>query len=348
MKYTNQPIKRRWPRRVLAVLVVGAILIVGATVAIRYVYHRNLQPLDNNATVHLVAIEEGASVDSIANKLEQEKIIRSAWAFRLYVSSKEVRSALQAGSYELASSQSIPEIVSQLTRGKVATNLVTILPGQRIDQVRKRLVQEGFAEKDVDAALNPKNYAGHPALVDKPAGASLEGYLYPDSYQRSSGTDVATLIRASLGEMNDHLTPELRSDFARHGLSTYQAIILASIIEKEVPKQSDREQVAQVFLKRLSIGMRLESDATASYGAVLAGQKPSSSFPSVYNTYQNAGLTPTPISNVTESALKAVAHPATTDWLYFVSGDDGTTHFAKTLPDHEANVVRYCTKLCAQ
>ncbi len=347
MRYTSKP-KRRWPRRILAVVLIGIVLVVGATAGVRFVYNQNLKAVGTSSEIQLVTVEEGATVDGIAKQLEEKKLIRSAWAFRLYVSSKEVRGALQAGSYELAQSQSIPEIVSQLTRGKVATNLVTILPGQRIDQVRKRLLQEGFKEADVNAALNPANYTGHPALVDKQAGASLEGYLYPDSYQRSGNTEVATIIGASLEEMNEHLTPDLRNAFAAQGLSTYQAIILASIIEKEVPKQEDREQVAQVFLKRLRIGMRLESDATASYGAILAGQAPSSSYPSAYNTYQNGGLPPTPISNVTSSSLKAVANPASTDWLYFVSGDDGTTHFSKTLAEHEANVTQYCTVLCGR
>jgi len=346
MRYTNRPVKRRWPRRILLIVLIGLALTITATVAIRYVYNENLKPVSSSPEVHLVTIDAGATVDAIAKKLEQEKLIRSAWAFRLYVSSKEVRSALQAGEYELAPSQSIPEIVSQLTRGAVATNLVTILPGQRIDQIRKRLVQEGFPEKEVDDALNPANYAGMPALVDKPQAASLEGYLYPDSYQKSGGTGAAAIITASLREMNGKLTPDLRSAFARQGLSTYQGIILASIVEKEVSKQADRDQVAQVFLKRLRMDMRLQSDATTSYGAILAGEEPRSGYPSAYNTYQNVGLPPTPVGNVTESSLKAVAYPATTDWLYFVSGDDGITHFSKTLAEQEANIERYCKESC--
>lgn len=347
MKYTSRPSRRRWPRRLLAIFLIGGLLIIGATVAVRFVYDENLKPVDANTQVHPIAIQKGASVESIARQLEQEKLIRSAWAFQLYVSSKEVRDALQAGNYEFASSQSIPEIVSQLTRGRVATNLVTILPGQRIDQTRKRLIQEGFTRADVDAALNPGNYIGHPALVDKPTGASLEGYLYPDSYQKGGDTSAQSIIAAALKEMNGHLTPDLRAAFAQQGLSTYQAIIMASIVEKEVPKQSDRDQVAQVLLKRLRIGMRLQSDATASYGAVLAGQKPSSTYGSAYNTYQNAGLPPTPVSNVTSSSLKAVAHPSDTNWLYFVSGDDGTTHFSNALAEHEANVAKYCKEACS-
>jgi len=348
MKYANRTYKRRWPKRLIIIGLVSIALIVAATVAVRHVYNENLKPVSSSQELQTVVVEEGATADEIAQQLEERRLIRSAWAFKLYISSKEVRNALQAGTYELSPSQGIPEIVAQLTHGKIATNLVTILPGQRIDQVRTRLIQEGFSEKTVDEALDPAQYAGHPSLVDKPEGASLEGYLYPESYQKTGNTSAGTIIAASLDQMDKQLTPDLRSAFASRGLSTYQAIILASIVEKEVSKEEDRKQVAQVFLKRLQIGMRLQSDATTSYGAVLDGQEASSGYSSPYNTYQNVGLPPTPISNVSASSLRAVAAPANTDWLYFVSGDDGTTHFSKTLAEQEANIRQYCKELCAQ
>lgn len=343
MNYSQEVRKRRWPRRLLVVAIAGAILVIGGTVAVRYTYNQNLQPVSQSQQFQTVTIESGATVEQIASQLEEMGLIRSAWAFRLYVSSKEVRNSLQAGTYEIAPNQGIPEIVGQLTGGKIATNLVTILPGQRIDQVRKRLIQDGFTEAQVDGALDPARYARHPALVDKPAGVSLEGYIYPESYQKTGQTEVDTIIGNALDQMDKQLTPDIRSAFARQGLSTYQAIILASIVEREVSSQQDREQVAQVFLKRLKIGMRLQSDATASYGAILNGAEPSSSYDSPYNTYRYDGLPSTPISNVSASSLRAVAYPASTDWLYFVSGDDGTNHFSKTLQEHEANVIEYCS-----
>jgi UPF0755 protein len=348
MKYTSREPKRRWPRRLLVVAVILIVLIVCATVAVRYVYNQNLRPVSSSQTAQSITVEEGASVDEIATLLEEKGLIRSAWAFKLYVSSKEVRNALQAGTYELAPSQSVAEIVSQLTHGKIATNLVTILPGQRIDQVKNRLIQDGFSEADVDEALDPATYAGHPALVDKPEGASLEGYLYPDSFQRTSSTSAKTVVAAALDEMDKHLTPDLRAAFSKQGLSTYQAIILASIVEREVSEADDRPQVAQVFLKRIRMGMPLQSDATTAYGAILDGVKPTSKYDSAYNTYSVKGLPPTPISNMTADSLQAVAHPSNSDWLYFVSGDDGTTHFSRTLAEHEANVAQYCKENCSQ
>ncbi|HEU4914647.1 MAG TPA: endolytic transglycosylase MltG [Candidatus Saccharimonadales bacterium] len=348
MKYSNRRLRRRWPRRLVIVAIIAAVVVAGATAAVRYVYNQNLRPVSSSQTVQSITVPQGATVEEIGSLLQQRGLIRSAWAFKLYVSSKEVRNALQAGTYELAPSQGVAEIVSQLTHGKIVTNLVTILPGQRIDQIRTRLIQDGFLEADVDQALDPNTYVGHPALVDKPKGAGLEGYLYPDSFQRTSETSAKTIVGAALDEMDKQLTPDIRAAFSRQGLSTYQGIILASIVEREVSEPNDRPQVAQVFLKRLRIGMPLQSDATAHYGAILEGAKPSTKYDSVYNTYTHKGLTPTPISNVSSGSLQAVANPASTDWLYFVSGDDGTTHFSKTLTEHEAKVRQYCKENCAQ
>lgn len=348
MKYTSRTPKRRWPRRILIVAVVGLIVIVGGTVGLRYVYDANLKPVSSSTKAQEVVIRQGATDDEIGKLLQQKGLIRSAWAFRLYISSKEARGELQAGTYEIASNQSVAEIVSLLTHGRIVTNLVTILPGQRLDQVRKRFIQDGFSEAAVDEALDPSNYVGNAALVDKPAAANLEGYLYPDSYQRTSDTSPKEIVTEALAQMDKRLTPDLRAAFARQGLSAYQAIVLASVVEKEVSSQPDRDQVAQVFLKRLRTNTRLQSDVTAFYGAILAGKAPSVDYNSVYNTYMHDGLPPTPISNVSISSLHAVAYPANTDWLYFVAGDDGTTHFAKTVAEHNANVAQYCKKLCSQ
>jgi peptidoglycan lytic transglycosylase G len=342
---------KRWARRlVIAAITVLALLVVAA-VATRYVYNENLKPASASQEVQTFVVEEGATTAQIAEQLESAGLIRSAWAFKLYIylSSRETQGALQAGTYELAPSRGVKEIVAQLSHGKIATNLVTILPARRIDQVRDRLIQEGFSEQDVDDALLPANYAGHPALVDKPAEATLEGYLYPESYHRTASTKPHDIIAAALDEMSEQLTPDLKAAWAARGLSPYQAVTLASIVEKEASSQTDRDQAAQVFLKRLSIGMRLESDATTSYGAVLDGQEyvPNSGYESPYNTYINTGVPPSPVSNVTNSSLRAVAYPANTDWLYFVSGDDGTTHFSKTLAEQQANIQKYC-KTCRQ
>lgn len=332
--------------RILKVAVGILLVAVIATVIVRYVYEESLHPVSNDQQSQLIQVQNGATVSQIATLLQQKGLIRSAWAFQLYLSSNELRGSLEAGAYNLSPSESVQQIVSELTHGKIASNLVLIAPGLRLDQIRTKLIQDGFSATDVDNALNPANYPSNPALVDKPAGASLEGYIFPNSYARTSTTSAQAIVTDALGQMNKALTPSIQAAFAKEGLSTYQAITLASIVEQEVPSQSDRNQVAQVFIARLRDNMPLQSDSTVNYGADLNGAKASISYPSPYNTYLHAGLPPTPIGNVSLSSLKAVAYPANTNWLYFVSGDNGVTHYATTLAVHQQQVDQYCTQLC--
>jgi UPF0755 protein len=331
-----------------AVIVVA--LLVGGVLLVRYNYNHALQPVSNSQNLVFVTVESGATVQEIAVKLKEQGVIRETWAFEWYVRSSGLTGELKAGTYALTPSQSVEEIAEIVARGEVATDLVTIVPGTRIDQVEAAMVNSGFAPAAVERALNPNLYADHPALVDKPKKASLEGYLYPESFQKTDATEPEDIIRASLDEMHQVLTPSLRAAIAKQGLSIHEGITLASIIEREVPSKEDKAKVAQVFLTRLKQGINLESDATASYGAILDGAE--TTYPEVltysspYNTYENKGLPPGPISNVSVSSLKAVANPSNTDFLFFVSGDDGKTYFSRTLAEHEENVARYCTKLC--
>lgn len=336
----------RWPKRLVIALVVIIGLVIAGMIAVRAFYDANLSAVSESTASQTYIIEEGATVNQVADDLEEKDLIRSSLVFQLYVRSKGDKNPLIAGTYRLQPNLSTPEIVAILTRGSVATDLVTILPGQRIDQVRESLIKSGFDEADVDAALDPATYEGNPALVDKPAGASLEGYLYPESFQRTATTKPQEIIEKSLELMSDNLTPDIRAAFASHGLSVYEGVVLASVVEQEAATQEDRDRVAQVFLKRLDIGMALQSDPTGKYGAMLDGKPPQLGYPSAYNTYNNAGLMPTPISNVSKSSLLAVAKPASTDWLYFVAGDDGRTHFSNTLEEHERLTQQYCTTLC--
>jgi UPF0755 protein len=341
--------RRHLPRRVIWLLLILAALAIGGTVASRKIYNMDLAPVSKDQSTTIVTIQSGSSVNQIANQLEKEHLIRSAWAFDLYAHAKQLTNQLQAGTYAISPSQSLPDIVTILTQGKVATNLVTILPGWRIDQVRSHLINDGFSPSSVDNALNPANYSDVPVLAFKPASVnSLEGLLWPDSFQKGSNTDPSVIIRESLEETVNHLNQSIQAAFASEGLTTYQGITLSSIILQEVNKPSDQTQVAQVFLTRLKDGMMLGSDVTAYYGAIAAGQTPSLSYDSPYNTHLHTGLPPAPISNISLSSLEAAAHPANTNWLYFVTGDDGTTYFSTNLADHQAQTAQYCHKLCSQ
>jgi UPF0755 protein len=331
-------VKRRNRRKVtLSVLAIGlvALLIVGAFI-VRTSYNANLKPVSDQDTSHVVTIQSGATTAEIADVLKAKGVIRSDWAFEWYVRNHQLRDQLKAGTYVLKENQSVSDIIDVIVNGRVATDLVTILPGKRLSEIRENLIANGFTAADVDASLDPKLYVSHPALTDKPAEASLEGYLYPESFQKTATTQVSDIIKLSLDEMDLRLTPEIRQAVAKQGLTLHQAITLASIVEQEVSNGEDRPKVAQVFLRRIKEGMRLQSDATNE----ISQQNPA------YDTYKIDGLPPGPIGNVTESSLKAVAFPAQTDWLYFVSGDDGKTYFSKTLEEHQELTKAHCTKLC--
>lgn len=346
--YAKHPIRRYGSRKLVFLAGATVIIIIAAAAAgLRY-YLNDLKAVNNSQNISLVTIATGETSTQIAEQLHRAGLIRSAWAFDVYVHLGGAPSALEAGTYALRPSETVGQIVGQLVKGQVATKLVTILPGQRLDQVRQTLINAGFSPLSVDNALNPASYPGLPALATKPPGNSLEGYLYPDSFQKTSSTSAKTIVEESINEMGQHLTPSLTAAFTAEGLTTYQGIILASIVEQEVSKPSDQAQVAQVFLSRLHDGMKLGSDVTAYYGAIVAGQPPSLTFDSPYNTLLHHGLPPTPISNVNQQALNAVAHPANTTWLYFVSGDNGITYFSHTLQKQQANVALYCHKLCSQ
>jgi UPF0755 protein len=343
----NQP-KNKWIKGGVIAGLIALVIIAGSVYGARRYYQQNLQAVSANQTAKTVNIPTGSSVADVATILKEKQLIRNEWAFTQYIRNNGLQDKILAGTYAIAPSQSVSEIVEIITKGKISSKLITIKPGQRIDQLKQSFINAGFSEESVQDAFNPTSYVGHPALVDKPTAASLEGYLYPESFQKTDETTPRQIVTQSLDEMQKRLTPELREAFSRQGLSTHRAVILASMVEREVDSVEDRRQVAQVFLKRLAMNKRLESDATASYGAILNGEEPSLTYQSPYNTYYNDGLPAGPISNVTESSLQAVANPAGTDWVFFVSGDDGITYFSRTLEEHEALTAQHCKKLCGQ
>lgn len=314
----------------------------------RYYYHRDLQAVSNSQQVQVFTVEKGSGVKSIAFDLKKDKLIRSEWAFQLYVRKNDLASKLQAGTYALSPSQDTQEIVKTLTGGRVSTRLVTILPGRRVDQVRADFINYGFAPAAVDAALDPARYSDIAIMAIKPADiTTLEGLLWPDSFQKGPETDPADIIRQSIEETGQKMTPDIQAAFAAEGLTPYQGLVLASIVVQEVNKPADQAQAAQVFLSRLKGGTMLGSDVTARYGSIKNLGYPSLTYDSPYNTHLHTGLPPTPISSINESALNASAHPAGTNWLFFVTGDDGTTYFSHTLEEHQALTSKYCLKLCS-
>jgi UPF0755 protein len=321
---------------VLAGLLVSAALLAGAVAAYAFAL-RPPSAQDTNLVKFEVA--PGQKSNAVVSQLHDQQLIRSRPAFQLYLALHGLRGKLIAGSYQLRRSYSSAEIADIITSGKVTENRLTIPEGTNLLQIKKLVSEKGITTDQFDVAL--KADYGKDFLIGRPHNVSLEGYLFPDSYQVDSTTTAEALVAAMIDNFDKKVTLELRQRFTDLGLTLHQGITLASIVEEEVTGAEDRAKVSQVMLKRLRMGMRLETDPTVQYAADLVGQPFNLDLASPYNTYRVTGLPPGPISNPGLDAIRAAANPADTEFLYFVSGRDGKTHFSKTFAEHERNIAKY-------
>lgn len=335
------------------------LLLLVCTAAVVAMYQYQLSPVNaHNSARTRVTIASGSTPTQIANTLAEKKLIRSTKAFDIYTRLTKTRNKLQAGSYSLSPSQSTASIVDHLVSGKADQFKVTFFTGGTLKaapgtantkktDVETMLLRAGFSQDEINAAFT-KTY-NLPLFAGKPAGTSLEGYVYGDTYVIDSSTTVEQLLNLSFTTFNKAIIDsDIVAGFRAQGLDLYQGITLASIVQAEMGShQADMPQVAQVFLKRLATGMPLGSDVTAYYGADMIGKSHSVAVDTPYNTRIHAGLPPGPIGAPSLAALKAVAHPAAGNYLFFLSGDDGKTYFATTDAEHEANKAAHCQTLCA-
>jgi len=327
-------------------IVVAALLMVGGALWLGFNrwYNTSLQPVSAIAEEITFEVVSGQTPDEISNNLAEAGLIRDARAFSLYLSRTGQRTSLQAGVYRLNTAMSSQDIAEIIINGKVDTKLLTITPGLRLDQIRQVLIDAGFSTSEVDEAISA-SYS-HPLLSQKPNSSNLEGYIFPESIQINTNSTVKEVIGRAFEIFWSEITDDIREGLKRQGLSLHEAIILASIIEKESEGESDQIKIARVFLNRLEQDMPLGSDPTFRYAAAITGQEERVDIDSPYNTRIYGGLPPGPISNFKIDALRAVAFPADGTWLYFVSGDDGITRFSNTLQEHEALTEKYCIELC--
>lgn len=302
-------------------------------------YQFSLRPVNGGDHSKLVIIETGTSVDNIADNLQQEKLIRSATAFKLYVTLHGLRGRLQSGAYDLNTNQSARTIAKTITRGKTASQKMTIPEGFTISAIRARAATFGIKPADFDAALQ-QDLSGTKA-AQRPAGVSLEGYLFPDTYVITPTTTANSLVRAMVDRFDAQVTDDIAAGFAAQGLNLHQGLTLASVVEREVSKPADQKLVAGVFLNRLKIGQKLQSDVTIDYGAALLGRTFNLQLDSPYNTYVIPALPIGAICNPGLATMRAVGNPTPSKYYYFLAGKDGTTHYAETVDQHNANVQKY-------
>ncbi|MFC5499893.1 endolytic transglycosylase MltG [Caenimonas terrae] len=259
------------------------------------------------------------------------------WWFRLSGKGKLIK----AGNYELANGITPHRLLAKLTRGEEALRAVTLVEGWTFRQFRAALAREDQMKPDTRGLADDAIMA----MVGKP-GVHPEGRFYPDTYTYSKGTSDVAVLKRALRAMDKHLAAawEQRSP-ATAVKSPDEALILASIVEKETGKAADRPHVAAVFNNRLRVGMPLQTDPTVIYGmgSAFGGNlhKKDLQADTPWNTYTRPGLPPTPISMPGKAALEAAVHPADSKALYFVARGDGSSQFSETLDEHNRAVNKF-------
>ncbi len=304
------------------------------------------------------SVTKGESVKKIAGELQRTGIIPNAFVFSSYVRLIQAEDIFQAGDYKLLSGSSISALVEVLTSINIKENRFTLIEGWSLKDIVDYLV----TKKTINRASDFYFLTGRPAvdyrktkidfvknwtydfLADRPAYATLEGYVYPDTYRVLDEAGAEGLIKKSLDNFGKKLTPELRAEIARQGKTIHQVVTMASVVENEVRNYEDRRIVADLFWRRLKIGMPLQADSTINY-VTQSGRDRSTyddlKIDSPWNTYKYGGLPLGPICNPSIEAIRAVIYPTPNSYLYFLTDKDGAVHYAKTTAEHANNRVKY-------
>jgi UPF0755 protein len=299
-------------------------------------------------------VSPGQAPASIAAQLQSQSLILDADLFVDYIRAEGLDVELEAGTYFLNQAQTIPEIAVTLTDSRFSQITFTILPGWRIEEVAEAIDENGLfaftgrdflqvvqrgAAVDVDPAFAER--------VELPENASLEGFLYPETYQFAPEVTPTQMRDQLLESFSAAITPEMENDAALRGYNLYEIVKMASIVQREAVRNDEQPKIAGVYFNRLNIQMNLEADPTVQYplgnsrgtwwARITADDY--TGVISDYNTYLNAGLPPSPIANPGLTAILAAIYPEATDFFYFRADcrDDGYHDFARTFEEHLAN-----------
>ncbi|MBR5418945.1 endolytic transglycosylase MltG [Candidatus Saccharibacteria bacterium] len=350
---------KRIVRRVLYIVAVIVLLIIIAGASAVIWYKSSLSAIigvkcSDNCEVIKFTVPEGSGASSIADSLEKAGVIKSALAFKIYLNLEADNKKIMPGEYEFKKDMSVKDIVKQLNEGVSAKVFrITFLPGETIATSKKRLLEVGYTQGQIDEAFN-KTYS-HPLLASKPADASLEGYIWGDTYEFYQTATVDEILTRLFDEMWKNVQKyNLVEGYKKQGLTLHEGITLASVIQREsTADYQERRHVAQVFLLRLKTNTPLGSDAIIAYEADLVNPNRSKTdmsyltkFGCPWNSRQCKGLPPTPIAAPSVDSMRAAADPTDTKDYYFLTGDDGKMYYAKTEAGHNANIKKYCKKLC--
>lgn len=308
------------------------IILVFVTGGLLFLWNRGLQaPEPKNKASRIFVINPGSSVRIIANSLKKEGLIKDPIVFFLLVKKMGLDNKIQAGDFRLSPSMNANDLALALTHGTLDI-WVTVPEGKRADEIADALKEKIPSYKSSWRTILGQN----------------EGYLFPDTYLIPRDATITIVVNQMRGNFNTKFK-DLNSTNSK--LTKEQLVIVASLVEREARLAEDRPLVASVIINRFEIGMPLQIDATIQYALGYQDSEKTwwkkeltrddLKLNSPYNTYLHAGFPPTPISNPGLSVLQAVANPASTDYLYYVSDKSGKNHYAKTLDEHNANIKKY-------
>jgi UPF0755 protein len=291
-----------------------------------------------------ITVPPGTSVSGVADILVQKGVIDNSLVFQAYVRLNGYNSRLEAGNYQVPGGATLADVVGLMGHSEANQVTVTIPEGYTTKQAADVIAKKGLftAQAYLDAVKNDQ--FSQDFLAGRPAGAGVDGFLFPDTYNFSAKASPDDVINAQLNRFGQQVTPELRAHAADHKLTLYQVLVLASIIEREGKFDEDRGQIASVFYNRLAAGMPLQSDTTVEFAKGAPGipiTNQDKAIDSPYNTYLHTGLPPGPICNPGLGSLVAALTPASTDFLYFLTDKDGHAHFSRTLAEHQQKIIQY-------
>ena len=287
----------------------------------------------------IITVKRGDTLASLNHELVQRGVIHSDWVLPVYARLNPQAANIKAGDYRIDASASLPSLMNDITNGKVVVYNITVVEGKTFKDLRASLVQTA----GIEHTLNDKTDAQIATLLG--IDGSPEGWFMPETYQFHRGSSDLELLKRMYGEMQRTLEQEWPNRAEGLPLANpYQALTLASIIEKETGVASERPQIAGVFVRRLQKDMLLQTDPSVIYGAAdyhgdLTRKHLQTDTP--YNTYINKGLPPTPIALPGKASIQAALHPADGDSLYFVADGKGGHTFSATYEDHQQAVARY-------
>jgi len=299
------------------------------------------RPLGSAPPPQIVDIPPGTGFTQVAHLLHEKRLLGQEWFFQLLGRVQQLDRKIIPGEYELHAGMRPTELLAKLVEGDVYQHSVTIPEGYNVVQIADILEQKGLADKDAILRLNRDS--AFIASVDIKA-PSLEGYLFPDTYRFPRYTPPEFIVRTFVSRFHEMVTPELLAQAKSMGMTLQEVLTLASVVEKETGLASERPLVSGVFHNRLRQNIPLQSDPTVIYALEYFDgniRKADLSVNSPYNTYRVRGLPPGPIANPGLAAIQAALYPTPSDFVYFVSRNDGSHKFSATLAEHNKAVDRY-------